>query len=455
MSEAGSPKSTHLSLLKIAKPVYGGDFLAHSAGSDERGKTIMVPLVLPGEVVKAGIVEEKRSFARGESSEIVSPAASRVTPPCRHYGVCGGCHYQHADYAAQTAMKLQILRETLQRAGLAWEGEIDLLCAAETSQAWGYRNRIRVALTGAGEVGYRARRSHAVTAVEECPIAAPVLIEAARMAAAYLQAWPPPVRVTEMELFVDPAESQLLVTLFVELAWVPVELVSAQLWLDGLRESLPVTDAGVRLQLANGALVPTVVAERGQQWMQYEVAGHTYQVGNGAFFQINRWLLTAFVELVDPVLGRCAAEAQGGEAWDLFAGVGLFARRLAQRFERVFAVEAAAASWDGLNSNLAGSEAVAVASTTLEFLRRNREQRQPRPDLIVMDPPRAGLGEEVTTLLNAIHAPRMVYVSCDPATLVRDLKALTAERFRIERITMADMFPQTFHIETVVRLVRI
>jgi 23S rRNA (uracil1939-C5)-methyltransferase len=141
-------------------------------------------------------------------------------------------------------------------------------------------------------------------------------------------------------------------------------------------------------------------------------------------------------------------------AWDLYAGVGLFARRLSESFAEVVAVESAAASLPAMERNLVGTSARAVGSATLDFLQRNRELREPAPDVIVMDPPRAGLGDEVTTLLNAIHAPELVYVSCDPATLARDLRALTLERYRVKSVTLVDMFPQTFHLETVVRLRR-
>jgi 23S rRNA (uracil1939-C5)-methyltransferase len=170
-------------------------------------------------------------------------------------------------------------------------------------------------------------------------------------------------------------------------------------------------------------------------------------VDHGAFFQVNRWLIDEFLALV--LDGH-----SGGLAWDLFAGVGLFARQLAGSFGQVLAVESSPSSFAALQSNLEGTTGRASANTTLDFLRRNREEREGRPDLIVLDPPRAGLGEETTRLLNAIGAPEMVCVSCDPMTLARDLRALTQERYKIEKITLVDMFPQTFHLETVVQLRR-
>ena len=204
---------------------------------------------------------------------------------------------------------------------------------------------------------------------------------------------------------------------------------------------------GLRLQLADGSLDPQILATCGASSLTYPTAGFEYRVDHGAFFQVNRRLIDDFVSLV-------TTGYTGKLAWDLFAGVGLFARQLAARFAEVIAVESAPASLAALNENLVGTTGRAVASTTLDFLRRNRQEREARPDFIVLDPPRAGLGEETTTLLNAIHAPQMVYVSCDPATLARDLHALTQERYSMEKITLADMFPQTFHLETVVHLSR-
>jgi len=160
---------------------------------------------------------------------------------------------------------------------------------------------------------------------------------------------------------------------------------------------------------------------------------------------VNRWL-------VDALVGNVTTHASGALAWDLFAGVGLFARQLADRFARVIAVESAPASIAALTHNLHETSASAVKADTLEFLRRARSGEL--PDLIVVDPPRTGLGAETTAMLAEIAAPEVVYVSCDPATLARDLRALLGTGYAIEHITLADLFPQTFHLETVVRLRR-
>jgi 23S rRNA (uracil1939-C5)-methyltransferase len=171
-------------------------------------------------------------------------------------------------------------------------------------------------------------------------------------------------------------------------------------------------------------------------------------VDHGAFFQVNRWLVDSLVE-------RVLAGQQGKLAWDLFAGVGLFARRLTANFARVVAVESAPTATHALAANLKGTTGIPVKSDTLAFLRTHatgHDKDASAPDLIVVDPPRIGLGAETCSLLDQIAAPALVYVSCDPATLARDLRALVASGYAIQSITLADLFPQTFHLETVVQL---
>jgi 23S rRNA (uracil1939-C5)-methyltransferase len=417
--------------LRMEKPVYGGDCLAHLPVSDGKaGKAVFVPLTLPGESVSAHLVEDKRSFAKAEVDKVLTHSDSRVSPACAHFGACGGCHYQHADYPAQLGMKQQILRETLTRAGVVVPADVAVLAG----EPWGYRNRIRLALTPDGKCGYRGRGSHEIVPIQECPIAAPILIETALLVSEFVRENRGVDSITEYEIFTNHDQSQLLLNLFCDSA-PPGE---QQQW---------VTSLHAALKRSNNSVETKIPPLEGQNSISYAASGFDYQVDHGAFFQVNRWLINEFVALI-------TAGHAGKIAWDLYAGIGLFARRLAASFSEVVAVESAPASFPALQRNLANTAGRAVGSSTLDFLRRNREEREPRPDLIVLDPPRAGLGSEVTSLLNAIHAPEMVYVSCDPSTLARDLRALTEERYRVESVTLVDMFPQTFHMETVVELRR-
>ena len=433
------PRFVHPHIVKIEKPVFGGAFLARVEGS-----AVFVPLTLPGEQVRVRITQDrgKRGYAIAEPEEIIIAAAERIAPACPHFGACGGCHYQHAGYETQLALKQAILRETLQRGGVQPPNEIAVLAAGP----WHYRNRIRLAFDAAGNPGYRGRRSHSVVAISECPIAAPLLIEATAAFAEVARQFVPAFRPTEVALFCDAAETALLASVFTAS---PAKTRFEDL-AHALRERIPsLQGAELVVEGREGKQTQAqpfrTVAQWGATSLTYRVAGLDYRVGHGAFFQVNRWLVDALVEHV-------AAGHRGALAWDLFAGVGLFARCLAASFARVVAVESAPAATQSLAANLEGTTGTAVRTATLDFLRRSRGDV--RPDLIVVDPPRAGLGPEITALFAAIAAPALVYVSCDPATLARDLRALLASGYAIHSITLADLFPHTFHLETVVHLRR-
>jgi 23S rRNA (uracil1939-C5)-methyltransferase len=424
--------SAPVQLVQIEKPIYGGAFLARV-----EGKTVFVPLALPGEQVRVRVTQEKRGYATAEVEEIVAVAAERVAPTCRHFGTCGGCQYQHAEYKAQLAYKQAILRETLERGGVRAPEEIAVLAG----EPWAYRNRIRLAFDADGRAGYRGRRSHAVVAIEECPIAAPSLVQAAFSAAELFRRFGVPSRPAELSLFCDAAEGSILASVFTDGA-ARVPLTD---YFDALLPQIPLLRGVELVEVHQGQ--PRTVARVGDESIAYRAAGFDYRVDHGAFFQVNRWLMDELVERATQGLG-------GRLAWDLFAGVGLFARKLAESFGSVVAVESAAAAMAALTENLKGTNATAVKAATLEFLRQEvgGAVKGERPDLIVVDPPRAGLGAETTELLGRIGAPQLVYVSCDPATLARDLRALVGAGYAIERMTLADLFPQTFHLETVVKL---
>jgi len=419
-------------LVRIEKPVYGGSFLAR-----DEGKAVFVPLTLPGEHARVRIVDEKRGYSTAEVDEIVSAAPERVAPGCLHFGACGGCQYQHTDYETQLRLKHDILRETLERAGVQAPEEIDVLAG----QPWEYRNRIRLAFDAEGRIGYRGRRSHDVVAIGECPIAAPLLVRAAHSIAETLRSSRPTMRPSELVLFCNGDESALLATVFVTFP----QKGGFDDVAKGLSERIPELSSIELVLEDRPGRQSRRLAFWGETSFTYPAGGFSYRVGHGAFFQVNRWL-------VDALLERVTASHKGKVAWDLFAGVGLFAHRLALNFERVIAVESASAATPHLAENLRGTGGTTVAAETLIFLRgRNRDDR---PELIVADPPRAGLGEETTSLVANTNTPFLVYVSCDPATLARDLRALIGAGYKLESITLADLFPQTFHLETVVHLRR-
>lgn len=253
------------------------------------------------------------------------------------------------------------------------------------------------------------------------------------------------LRPTEISLFCNADESALLASIFTASA----NKAPFDDFAPALSERIPELKGAELAAEINTNQPPRTVAQWGASSFTYRAANFDYRVDHGAFFQVNRFLVDALVE-------RVTAEYSGSLAWDLFAGVGLFARSLTASFERVIAVESAPSATKALAANLQGTSATAVGATTLEFLRGSRESepRGQRPDLIVIDPPRTGLSPEITTFLAEVSAPALAYVSCDPATLARDLRALTASGYTIQSVTLADLFPQTFHLETVVHLRR-
>jgi 23S rRNA (uracil1939-C5)-methyltransferase len=254
----------------------------------------------------------------------------------------------------------------------------------------------------------------------------------------------PALRPTELSLFCDAGESALLATVFVAN---PKKLRLAELALT-LYKRIPAL-IGVELVTEDRpGQQQRTVAQWGAATLTYHAAGFDYRVDHGAFFQVNRWL-------VDSLIERVVTGHQGKLAWDLFAGVGLFARQLTTNFACVVAVESASSATPALAANLKDTAGIPVKSETLAFL-RTHATHHPKdasaPDLIVVDPPRTGLGAETCALLAGIVAPALIYVSCDPATLARDLRSLIASGYQIQSITLADLFPQTFHLETVVQL---
>jgi 23S rRNA (uracil1939-C5)-methyltransferase len=430
------PPPSELQVVKIEKPIYGGAFLARV-----EGKAVFVPLTLPGEEARVRITQDKRGYATAEAEEIVTAAPERIAPACTHFGACGGCHYQHANYATQLAWKQAILRETLERGGVEAPAEIAIPAGEPQTQSWHYRNRIRLAFDAAGNPGYRGRRSHEVIPISECPIAAPLLLRAALTASELLRGFAPDFRPTEISLFCNAEETELLASVFTANA----KGMRFDEFAKTLSERIPQLKGAELVAESSKAEQPRSVAQWGAASLTYRAAGFNFCVDHGAFFQVNRWLVDAFV-------GRVTGGHRGELAWDLFAGVGLFARSLTVSFAHVVAVESAPSATQALAANLNGTTGSPVRAATLEFLRGNK--KPDRPDLIVVDPPRTGLGPEITSLLGGIAAPALAYVSCDPATLARDLRALIAAGYSIQSVTLADLFPQTFHLETVVQLRR-
>ena len=389
----------------MEKWVYGGRGLARVDG-----RAWLVPFVLPGETVRVEAERERPGLIEGRLVEIVTASAERRDPRCPYFGRCGGCHYQHAGYEFQLLQKREVLREVLRRVG-----KLDAPDELETVSAspWEYRNRVQLHLAG-GEIGYLEAASNRLCPVEHCPVSSPEINQALGTLRGMARDSRFPSFVRSLELFTNGAEVQVNV---LESAR-PV----ARRFFDWCAESIP------------GATLGT---------LDYPAAGRVFRVGHRSFFQVNRFL-------IDELVTRSLESAEGASAVDLYAGVGLFSLALASRFDSVTAVESGASASGDLEFNAArASLEVRVERTTVEsYLER---LAQP-PDFMLADPPRAGLGKTVVRELNRLRPPRLTIVACDPATLARDLAALVAGGYRLERVTLVDLFPQTYHLETIAHL---
>lgn len=428
--------------LRIEKSVYGGSGLARQTEGKGAGRTVFVPFTLPGELVEAKLTEQKPGHDEAALLSILEPSPNRVIPACPYFGQCGGCQYQHAAYPTQLTIKKEILRETLERAGIDPIPEITI----HSAEPWHYRNRIRLRVHAVGntlELGYNRRGSNEFLPVHQCPIAAPLLWRAAlafkaigtEVSAAGRWAR----EAAEVEFFCSDAEKKLQMTVFIAKERVGgfTELC------ERMRTAVPeLVGAAPALVIGEAQSRKAQKAKPLEGWgasgFLYTVLDEDYWVGRGSFFQMNRFLVDEMVDVV-------TRERKGHLAWDLYAGVGLFSRALAHTFTQVTAVEVAGSD---LASTFKGPGKKAIATTAVDFMRGAAIQRE-RPDLVVMDPPRAGVGPEVCSLLAKINPQEIVYVSCDPVTLARDLNQLIESGYSLAETHFFDMFPQTFHLETI------
>ena len=443
--------------LTIEKIVYGGQGLARipEAEGALAGKRIFVPFTLPGEQVIAKLdfaarAQDKRGYATGSLQQIELASPLRVQPACPHFTHCGGCQLQHATYAGQLEMKRDVLREALERSGVRQLPKISLLHGDPLA----YRNRMRVHVQTHPNIaiGYREKEAHTIVPIAQCSIVAPLLQRCLNALREMGEAGSIPDGLEEIECFTNHDGSAVLLSAFTPQS-TPQFLNACEKFFIRIAGKIPELSGAALMQRGMGraASFHTQTLLRWKaQGLDYRVGTQTYRVSIGSFFQVNQSLLPTFVAQI----AKVAKEWSGQQAWDLYAGVGLFSRVLAEKFSQVTAVEIAPAAVDDLRHNLAGLPATIVASTTEDFLRHALEQRNVSPDLALLDPPRAGLGLEGVNLLARCRPKRIVYVSCDPATLSRDLKALIESGYRLDRLHMVDMFPQTYHQETIAVLVR-
>ncbi len=383
--------------LELTGMAYG----AAAIGRHE-GKVIFVPYGMVGERVRVQMTQDKGKFAQAVILEILQAHPARIAPRCVHFGVCGGCHYQHLDYPAQLLVKQQIVREQLARVG----GFRDAIVhpTIPSPQAWEYRSHVSFHSTHDGRLGFVSADNQMVIPIQACHIIHADLFTMMQ------ENSPQPL-----------AENQRL-----RLQMGDTEKVAAK---------IQAVDEDTSSHTSQAAKI------------HYIVKGKKFQATVGSFFQVN---LPQAETLVTLVLEKAAL--QGHErVLDLYAGVGLFTAFLAEHARQVTAIESSLTAVQDAQVNLAGFQNVDVLQGKAEILLARKKFKS---EVVVTDPPRTGMKPAVIEAILKTKPQKIIYVSCDPTTLARDSRRLADNGYQLQEVQPVDMFPQTYHIESVAVLVR-
>jgi 23S rRNA (uracil1939-C5)-methyltransferase len=407
--------------LKLEKFTYGGDVMGRLEDplTGAGGRAVFVPFGLPGERVRVRLVEEKKRFARGEIIEMLEESPQRIKPKCAHFGACGGCHYQHIPYEDQVQAKTEILRDQLRRIGKIEAPPLRPMVAS--SNPWNYRNHVGFHLTDGGKLGYVFSPHHGgggrVEAIRECHLPEKAINEL----------WP--------QLAFEPE--------------LPVERVSLR---GGINDDLMLIleSGGIdapEMELEAGISVvhlteddALVMAGNDHIWMQ--IKERVFRVSAGSFFQVNTPMAG---KMVDYLLERLPI-SPSASILEVYCGVGTFSAFLAERCGQLTGIEISAPACEDFLTNLDEFDHVALYEDDAGAVMPQLEEKQ---DIILVDPPRAGLDRHVLDGIVGLNPGVIAYVSCDPATLARDAARLIKGGYDLVDVTPFDLFPQTYHIESI------
>lgn len=360
---------------------------------------MFVPFGIPGETVNARITQDKGRFARAEIVEVLETAPIRVEPRCKHFLRCGGCHWQHVDYPAQLDFKRQVVIDQFARIGGLRDVTVHPVIAS--ADPFYYRSHVTFHVNADGQPAFIAADDHSLLPIEECHIIQPELLAFSQQPSA--------------------------------LSFQGADRVRVQIGTMGEPIAFPFnTDDDST----------AVSTQRTALSTEYTVLGHTFRCTAGGFFQVN---LAQAAKLVELVLGYLAPRPED-RILDLYAGVGLFTAFLAEQARHVSTIESFPPAVADARHNLTAFQNVEMHEGKVETLLPNLKGKF---TAVVADPPRAGMDATALNALISRSLPRLVYVSCDPATLARDAKKLVAAGYQLREVQPVDMFPQTYHIESV------
>jgi 23S rRNA (uracil1939-C5)-methyltransferase len=398
-------------VVTLSDLVYGGDAL----GRLEDGRAVFVPFALPGEKVRIKILEEKPRHVLAELEEVLVPSELRIAPRCRHFGVCGGCHYQHMSYESQRTFKTKILVDQLLRIGKL--ENVPILPMNPSTNEWMYRNYVQFHLSSEGKLGYSKARSNEIVPIVECYLPQPPLDGL----------WP--------LLEFEPGSG--------------VERVGLRLGdeddLQIMLESKSGTMPDFMVEILGASVTHLMDTSRivlaGSEYTWIKVKGRLFKVSAGTFFQVNS---NVAEKLVDAVLAELPSEKEL-TILEVYSGAGLFSAFLAEKAEKLVAIESSGYAWDDFSFNLDEFDNVELYEAPAEVVIPLLDIK---PDIVLADPPRSGLLRPVLQGILKMRPPCILYISCDPATLARDARYLIEGGYELRAVRPFDMFPQTYHIES-------
>jgi 23S rRNA (uracil1939-C5)-methyltransferase len=413
--------------VQLDKLAYGGDAM----GRLPDGRAVFVPFGLPGERVRVRLTEQKQNFARGELLEVLEPSPDRIAPKCKHFfslfppgegpgmmAACGGCHYQNLSYENQLKAKTEILRDQLTRIGKIENSPVVPMVASPSE--WNYRNHVQFHLTDDGKIGFVNARGNSVIPISECH-----LPETGINAF-----WPDLQFDSDMDIervsLRTGVEEDLMLILDSDSPETPNLEIEADLSAVHLFEEHPVVMAG-------------------QDHLSIQVLERDFRVSAASFFQVN----TAMAEKMVEHLLAALPVSNSDTLLDLYCGAGLFSAFFASRAGRVIGVESSESACEDFTVNLDEFENVELYEGAAEEILPGLVSQIGNLRYALVDPPRAGLDRTVIDALIKLKSHTIAYVSCDPATLARDAKRLIESGYLLKQVTPFDLFPQTYHIESI------
>lgn len=406
-------------IVSIEKLIFGGDGLAHLPD----GRAVFIPFVLPGETVHIRLVEDKPRFARGMPVEITKASPWRISPKCPHFTTCGGCHYQHISYERQVEYKMEILRDQLTRIGKFQDPPLKKIIPSPT--AWNYRNNIQFHPSVDGELCFLNFQGKELVPIHECHLPLEGINEV----------WP------QVHLEAGSGISRL--------SFRQDSQEEIMALLEGEDETAPEFEMDLPISATYLNHVGETTNLAGEDALLFQIHDQNLRVSPESFFQVNTAQAEAMVFHIKDLVSNHASKLK---ILELFSGVGLLSMFLAEHSTKLVAIESSSSACFDFAINLDWFDNVDLYEGTVEDVLPGLEFS---PDLVLLDPPRSGLEKEARLALIALGCPEIIYISCDPATLARDLKYFVEAGYKVETIQPLDMFPQTYHVECVVLMSRV